>query len=197
VSYGHLLIGLGQAAQDVTAVAVKNERARRYGNDKILAAPAMTVVRTAGAALLGPPVLAMDDVGQAVRPGHGANNHAAAVAAGAAASPAARYVLPPPEAATAAAAIAALDVECHAIHEHHHLPASTRKNEPLSATDCSPILQGRRPCREGNRHEGKRRNKQAPSGSRGLRGEPGNRGLLIRIAIGTRRGRAGWPTARK
>ncbi len=68
--------------------------------------------------LLGTPVLAVDDFGEAVGAGDGADDDAAAVAAVAAVRPAARHVLFAPEAAAAAAAVAAFDEEFHTIDEH-------------------------------------------------------------------------------
>ena len=82
------------------------------------AALAVAVVRPAAAAVVGAPVLAVDDVGQAVGAGHGADDDVAAVAAVAAVGAAARHVLLAAEATAAAAAVAALDVQSHPIDEH-------------------------------------------------------------------------------
>jgi hypothetical protein len=82
----------------------------------------MAVVAATRAAIVGAPVFAVDDVGQAVSAGHGAHDDVAAVAAVAAIGTAARYIPFPAETATPAAAVAALDKQGHSIDEHeiHH-----------------------------------------------------------------------------
>ena len=74
--------------------------------------------RPAAAAAVGAPVLAVDDLGQAVGAGHGADDDVAAVAAVAAVRPALGYVLLAPETAASRAAIAAFDEQRYAIDEH-------------------------------------------------------------------------------
>ena len=68
------------------------------------------------------PVLAVDEVGEAVGAGDGAEDDAAAVAAVAAVGPALGDVLLAAEAEAAAAAVAALDEDLDAIDEHARFP---------------------------------------------------------------------------
>ena len=118
VSDVYFLIGFRQIAEDVPAVTVDDQGAGRHGDDDIAASFAVLFGPHAGTAILGAPVLAIDNVGQAIGAGHGADEDAAAVATVAAVRPAARYVLFAPEAQAAAAAVSTLDVQNHAIDEH-------------------------------------------------------------------------------
>src|SRR5262249_56738958 len=117
--HGHLLAGGGQVAQHVAAVAVADDRAGRHGDDQFVGAAAVAVVGHAAAAVGGAPVLAVDDVGEAVGAGDGADDDVAAVAAVAAVGPAAGDVLLAAEAAATGAAVAGLDVEGESIDEGH------------------------------------------------------------------------------
>jgi hypothetical protein len=118
VSDRDLLARLGQIAQDMAPVAVEDEGSGRDGYKEITATLAVTIGAAAGPARLGPPMLAMHDLGQAVGAGHGLDGDVAAVAAVAAVRPAARHVLLAPEAATPTAAVAALHIDNHAIDKH-------------------------------------------------------------------------------
>ena len=88
-------------------------------------------------AALGPPVLAIDDLGQAVGAGHGADDDVAAVAAVAAIGAALGNVLFAPEAAAAAAAVAAFDEYGDSIDEHDLQPARFRVYRPLECGEFS------------------------------------------------------------
>src|SRR5262249_2022758 len=92
---------------------------RRHGDDKVLGLATVAVGRFAAPAVVGAPVLAIDDVGEAVGTRHGAHDDVAAVAAVAAVGPALRYVLLPPETATARPAVAPLHENRYAIHKDH------------------------------------------------------------------------------
>ena len=96
-----LLAGAVEVAQDVAAVAVVDDRAGRHGDDEVFGLAAVAVARLALAAGVGAPVLAVDDVGEAVAAGDGADDHVAAVAAVAAVRPALGDVLLAPEATAA------------------------------------------------------------------------------------------------
>src|SRR5262249_10584626 len=116
---GDLLAGAGEVAEDVAAVAVADDGARRDGDDEVLGVLAVAVVAPAAAAGGGAPVLAVDDLGEAVGAGDGADDDVAAVAAVAAVGPAAGDVLLAAEAAATGAAVAGLDVEGESIDEGH------------------------------------------------------------------------------
>ncbi len=113
------LAGCRQVAEDIAAVAVVDEGARRDTDDQGTGAAAVAVVGAAAPAGFGNPVLAVDDLGEAVSAGHGADDDVAAVAAVAAVGPATRHVLLAPEAAAAGAAVPSLDIESYPIHESH------------------------------------------------------------------------------
>jgi hypothetical protein len=113
-----LLTVLSQIAQHMAPVAVDNQSARRDGDDQITAFPAMTVIAPSGAAVLGPPVLAMNDIGQVIGAGNGANDDIAAVPAVTAIGTAARDVLFSAETATTPAAVAPLDEDGDTIDKH-------------------------------------------------------------------------------
>src|SRR5204862_4823842 len=97
VSHIHLLAGAGQVAQDVAPVAVVNQRAGRDGDDEVGGTAAVTVIAAAGATGGGAPVLAVDDLRQAVGAGHGADEDRPAVAPVAAVGPSLGHVLFTPE----------------------------------------------------------------------------------------------------
>src|SRR5207247_8267175 len=113
-----LVAGAGQVAEQVAAVAVQHQRARRDRDDQILAALAVAQGRPARPAAFAAPVLLVDDLGQAVGAGDGADHDAAAVAAVAAVGAAARDVLLAAEAHHAPAAVAAFDVQGDTVNEH-------------------------------------------------------------------------------
>src|SRR5207248_712669 len=96
---------------------------------------AVAVVAAAATAARGAPVLAVDDVGQGVGAGGGADDDRATVAAVAAVGAAARHVLLPAETARAGAAVAAFDVNCHPVHEHEFILGGrlSRKRKSHSA----------------------------------------------------------------
>ena len=114
-----LVTVLLEVAQDVAAIAVADDGARRHGNEELVSLAAVAVGRLALAAAFGPPVLAIDDVGEAVGAGDRTDNDVAAVAAIAAVGAALGHILLAPEATAARAAVAALDVNRHPIHEYH------------------------------------------------------------------------------
>src|SRR5207302_43763 len=110
--------GRSQIPQNVATVAVENDGTRRHGEDQVAALPAVAVGALAGGALLGVPVFAVDDLGQAVGAGDGAEEDVAAVAAVAAVGAALGDVLLPPETEAAPPAVAAFDKNGDPIHEH-------------------------------------------------------------------------------
>ncbi len=77
----------------------------------------------------GAPVLAIDDLGQAVGSGHGADDHVAAIAAVAAVRPTLGDVLLAPEAAAARAPVTTLHEKRNSVNEH---------NDPLGKKLSSP-----------------------------------------------------------
>src|SRR5262249_31584772 len=113
-----LVAGGGQVAQHVAAVAVADDRPRRHRDDEVVGAAAVTVGAAAAAAALGAPELAVDNLGEAVGAGDGADDDRATVAAVAAVRPALGDVLLAAEAAHAGAAVAALDKHLDPINEH-------------------------------------------------------------------------------
>src|SRR5205823_6338119 len=81
LGHGDLLAHLGQIAQQVAAVAVEDQRARRHVDEEILGLVAVAVGPAAAAAGRRPPVFLVDDRRQTVGAGDGADDDAAAVAA--------------------------------------------------------------------------------------------------------------------
>src|SRR5262249_17517504 len=114
----HLLAGFRQIFQNVAAVAIEHQGAGRHIDDEVFAFTAMAVSRPAAAPLVRSPVLAIDDLGQAIGARYGADNDTAAIAAVAAVRPTARNVLLAAKADTAAAAVAAFYINGYAINEH-------------------------------------------------------------------------------
>ena len=107
-----------QIAQHMAAIAVDDDRSRRHGNDEVVALFAVLVGAGAGPAIHCFPEFAIDNLGQAVGPGHGAEDDIAAIAAVAAIGPAARHFPLPAETAAAFAAVAPFYEYRHTIHEH-------------------------------------------------------------------------------
>src|SRR5262249_49019184 len=99
---------------------------------------AMSSGAAAGAAVFRPPVLAIDDLGQAVGARDGANDQVAAVAAIAAVGPAARHVFFPAETAAAAASVATLHEDNYSVHEHLR-PLSRARPVPALYSDEARI----------------------------------------------------------
>src|SRR5581483_6795706 len=96
---------LDQIAKHVAAIAVEDQRAGRHIDDQVLGVAAVTVVGPARTAARSAPVLTVDDRGQAVGAGHGADDDRAAMAAVAAVGTALGDVLLPAEAHRAVAAV--------------------------------------------------------------------------------------------
>src|SRR5262249_52324121 len=68
------LAGGDQVAQDVAALAVVQEGARWHVDDQIFGLAAVAVGGLSAAAVVGPPVFAIDDLGEAVGAGDGADD---------------------------------------------------------------------------------------------------------------------------
>src|SRR5262249_34519273 len=115
----HLVARPGQVAEQVAAVAVVDQGPGGDGDDEVVGLAAVAVGGHAAAAVVGVPVLPVDDLGEAVRAGDGAGDGGAAVAGVAAVGAAAGDVLFAAEAAAAGAAVAALDKQGDSIHECH------------------------------------------------------------------------------
>src|SRR5262249_3249262 len=111
----HLVAWLLEIAQHVAAVAIDDQRSRRGGDDQIAGPPALAIVWLAVAAIIGAPVLAVDNVGEAVGAGHGADDHAAGVAAVTAIGAALGDVFFATKARRAPAAVTALDIQNNTI----------------------------------------------------------------------------------
>ena len=120
----------GQVLEHEPRRLVDHDRARRHEEREILRAAALAVRRTAGGAVLGPPLAAMGEGGQRIDTRPGLEDHAAAVAAVTAVGAALRHIFLAPKAAHAAAAIAGGHLDLNTIHKH----AGTSRAGPAPAS---------------------------------------------------------------
>src|SRR5207249_709257 len=77
----HFLPRFGEVAEDVAAFAVVEDGSGRHRDDDVRAIPSGLLGSAAWSAADGPPMFSIDDLGQTVGAGDGADDDAAAMAA--------------------------------------------------------------------------------------------------------------------
>jgi hypothetical protein len=138
--HDHLVARFFQVAQQVVAIAIAHQRARRYLDDQVRTAPAEAVGSLTVLASLGLPMALMREVCE-IRVAQGCtNDDAAAVAAVAAVGPAPRRVLFAPKAEAAVPSGAPLHKDGHTIHKHGWRPVMEIKSR--RATCLSSLARG-------------------------------------------------------